>query len=62
MESGTVGLDNEPDPGPEEIHSRVAEALLRLRQRKGGIRNQSQERPLELGLGDAEGGAVDDAP
>ncbi len=56
----TVGLDNQPQVGPVEVDPIAVDALLSQRLRKVGGARDWQEVALQLGVGEREGGLVEE--
>jgi hypothetical protein len=56
-----VGLDHEAEGGPVEVGA-AADLDLRLGKAQARAADDAQEAPLELGLGEAEGVAVEELP
>ncbi len=57
-----VGLDDQAELRPEEVDSEAVEVSLRQRRGQTGAPGDRQEAPLELGLGEGEGVALEQAP
>lgn len=57
-----IGLDNQPQVGPEEVDAKAAEVLARERHRKPCLLRERQEEPLELGIGEPKRAPVKQLP
>jgi hypothetical protein len=58
----SVGLDDQSKLGPEEVDADAVDHSAGLRQRQSSRPDESKETPLELGIGQAEGPAIEQAP
>jgi hypothetical protein len=55
-----VGLDDKAEIGPEEVDAEAVHVLLGKGRREPCSRDQPQESPLELGIGEDKGSTVED--
>jgi len=54
-----VGLDDQAEIGPEEVDAKAADDLAGKRERQAGGAREGEEPALELGVGEREGGCVE---
>jgi hypothetical protein len=59
--SQSIGLDDQTQLGPEEIHAKAVDMSAGLRRWQASSLDQSEKSPLELGVGQPENAAIKDA-
>ncbi len=57
-----IGLDDQPQVGPEEVDAIAAEVFARDGHRQSRLRHEWQEEPLEFGVGEPKRAPVEQLP
>jgi hypothetical protein len=57
-----VGLDDKAEVGPEEVDEVAVDPALSLRDRQAGATDQTQEAPLQLGVGEQKDAVAEQRP